>query len=92
VASLECLPTCQASGEDSGEEEMKIRKHRPNGSGLSETVRQQEVQQEIESFLRALSSYPDRFARDPGLSFERHLFSISAPQQACTAVGDRRRS
>jgi hypothetical protein len=28
---------------------------------------------EIESFLQALHSYPDRFARDPALKFEQHL-------------------
>jgi hypothetical protein len=43
----------------------------------------------MESFLRALSSYPDRFARDPYLSFERHLFSIVAAGQS--AAGDVRR-
>jgi len=35
-----------------------------------------EAQQEIERYLRALQSYPESFARDPGLSFEKHLFSI----------------
>jgi hypothetical protein len=31
---------------------------------------------EIERFLRALSSYPDRFAREPHLSFQQHFSSI----------------
>ena len=45
-----------------------------SGSGEN---REQEVQQEIETFLTALSSYPDRFARNPCLSFEQHLFSLA---------------
>ena len=36
----------------------------------------QQVQDEIEGFLRALTSYPDRFARNPQLSFEQHLLHI----------------
>jgi len=38
--------------------------------------RSPKVQQEIDKFLRALSSYPERFANDPQVSFEQHLFSI----------------
>ena len=37
---------------------------------------EREVQREIDSFLRAVSSYPDRFAREPYLSFRQHLSSI----------------
>jgi hypothetical protein len=40
------------------------------------TARERDVQQEIDSFLRALSSYPDRFAREPYLSFQQHLCRI----------------
>jgi len=52
-------------------------------------TRQFEVQREIESFLRALSSYPDRFSRDPRLSFEQHLFSIMASEP--TSAGGQHR-
>jgi hypothetical protein len=31
---------------------------------------------EIQSFLRALNSYPDRVARDPNLRFDQHLSSV----------------
>ena len=57
-----------------------MRKHRPITVGIASTdrERQRDVQQEIETFLTALSSYPDRFARDPCLSFEQHLFSLAA--------------
>lgn len=36
-------------------------------------------QQEIDSFLRALYSYPDRFANQPDLSFQQYLLSIPSP-------------
>ena len=41
-----------------------------------------DVQKEIDTFLAALSSYPDRFAKDPALSFERHLIRMTADSQA----------
>jgi len=50
---------------------------------LSDASREQEVKQEIENFLHALNSYPDRFAREPRLSFHEHLFDIeTASHQA----------
>jgi len=54
---------------------MKVKKHATDSLG-SDAVREREVQQEIDSFLRAVSSYPDRFAREPYLSFQQHLSSI----------------
>lgn len=36
-------------------------------------------QKEIDSFLRALYSYPDRFAHQPDLSFQQYLLSIPSP-------------
>jgi hypothetical protein len=32
---------------------------------------------EIQSFLRALDSYPERFSREPDVSFEQHLSSLN---------------
>ncbi|HVO82197.1 MAG TPA: hypothetical protein VMT28_15790 [Terriglobales bacterium] len=61
-------------------EEMSTRKHRPITMRICSSDR--EVQQEIETFLTALSSYPDRFARNPCLSFEQHLFSLAATKPA----------
>ncbi len=58
---------------------------------VSDTSREREVQQEIENFLHALSSYPDRFAREPRLSFREHLFDIEAASQQA-AGRERRRS
>lgn len=58
------------------EKYMTAKRHRPIMLGVSDATRKREVQQEIEYFLKALNSYPDRFAREPYLSFEQHLFSI----------------
>jgi hypothetical protein len=55
---------------------MKRKKQDRQQVRVSDVEREQEVQQEIDSFLRAISSYPDRFAREPYLSFQQHLCSI----------------
>lgn len=34
------------------------------------------VRREIEAFLLALKSYPERFARNPGITFEQHRISL----------------
>jgi hypothetical protein len=60
---------------------MIRRKQQAVGTGVSDARREREVQREIENFMRALTSYPDRFARDPYLSFEQHLLCIAAADQ-----------
>jgi hypothetical protein len=43
----------------------------------------EQVLQEIEAFLRALESYPDRFASDPTVTFEQHrsnLIPVASPR------------
>jgi hypothetical protein len=57
---------------------MIRRKRQAVGAEISDARREREVQREIENFMRALTSYPDRFARDPYLSFEQHLLCIAA--------------
>jgi hypothetical protein len=42
----------------------------------SEMTANEQVRHEIQSFLRALDSYPDRVAKSPGISFEEHLGSF----------------
>jgi hypothetical protein len=37
-----------------------------------------QVHQEIETFLRALDTYPARAAKQPRVTFQEHLCSISA--------------
>jgi hypothetical protein len=34
------------------------------------------VRIEIQTFLQALNSYPDRFKRNPGITFEEHCSSL----------------
>jgi hypothetical protein len=55
---------------------MKTKKQDATALRVSEPAREREVQREIDSFLRAINSYPDRFAREPYLSFQQHLCSI----------------
>jgi hypothetical protein len=35
-----------------------------------------QVRSEIRSFLEALDSYPERFAEEPGITFEQHLCNL----------------
>jgi hypothetical protein len=69
---------------------MKTSRHRP--IDLRDCAREREVQQEIENFLRALNSYPDHFASDPGLSFEQHLYNFAGNAQIYDTSGGRGRS
>jgi hypothetical protein len=57
---------------------MATKRHRRMSMGASELERQLEVRREIDTFLRAVNSYPEHFAREPYVSFEQHLFSITA--------------
>lgn len=57
---------------------MKIEKYQPENLSVVETIRRREVQQEIENYLLALSSYPQHFAQDPCVSFEQYLYSMMA--------------
>jgi hypothetical protein len=67
---------------------MKTKKRQPS------RVSERDVQQEIDNFLRALSSYPDRFAREPYLSFQQHLSRVVATTHSLGTHADeaRRRS
>lgn len=51
------------------------------GLNLAEFKREHQAQQEIDTFLKAISSYPESFAHDPSLSFEEHLFTVTAQSQ-----------
>ena len=63
---------------------MSRQKQPAVGNAVSDARREREVQREIENFMRALTSYPDRFARDSHLSFEQHLFRIAAADRPLT--------
>lgn len=51
-------------------------------NAISTPTCQPEVREEIEAFVVAVNSYPDRFARNPSLTFHQHLFSVVATQSA----------
>jgi hypothetical protein len=38
----------------------------------------EEVPRDIRSFLQALDSYLDHFAKEPGITFEQHLCSLAS--------------
>ncbi len=40
----------------------------------------EEMRHAIDNFVRALQTYPDRAACEPGLSFEQHFFQIAAEE------------
>lgn len=44
------------------------------------------VLQEMQAFLRALESYPDRFASDPTITFEQHR-SNPIPVASAISIG-----
>lgn len=59
--------------------ETKMRHHvQPRESALP---RSEQVQEEIQNFLRAMDSYPNRFAKEPRVSFQRHLRSFFSPDR-----------
>jgi len=71
---------------------MKTKKQATQTLHVSDAAREHEVQREIDSFLRAISSYPDRFAREPYLSFQQHLSSIATAAHPHSTNEERRRS
>jgi hypothetical protein len=46
--------------------------------------RNEQASEEIQTFLRAVDSYPERVAKDPGISFRRHLSSLFAASPNAT--------
>ena len=43
------------------------------------------VRAEMQAFLAALASYPDRFAANPRISFEQHWGSLIMPPSGASA-------
>jgi hypothetical protein len=54
---------------------MKVRMHHVQPREMV-SLGNERVRLEIQSFLKALDSYPDRFAKEPKVSFEQHLWSL----------------
>jgi hypothetical protein len=57
----------------------KVPYERPLQSSISAD---EQVRLEIQSFLAALKSYPDRAAKEPNITFEQHLYALVSPRQA----------
>jgi len=51
----------------------------------SPTSHNQEALQEMQDFLRALESYPARFALDPTITFEQHCTNLIPAAKAQSA-------
>lgn len=47
---------------------------------------------ELENFLRAVDSYPERFAREPEVSFEQHLNGLHARAREYASAPQREHS
>lgn len=72
---------------------MKIKRHYATDLRVPDVERENEVQRvqrEIDSFLRAVNSYPDRFIREPYLSFQQHLSNIVTAEPARSTDEDSR--
>ena len=70
---------------------MKTSKHRRITPSSSSAAFERDVRREIEHFKRAINSYADRFAREPHLSFEQHLYRLAATSRMATGTGTERR-
>lgn len=46
------------------------------------SLQRNETKREIENFMRALSSYPERFAINPCVSFAQHLSSVDGAERS----------
>jgi hypothetical protein len=72
---------------------MKIKRHHPTDLRVPDVQRENEiqrVQREIDRFLRAVNSYPERFIREPYLSFQQHLSNIVTAEPARSSDEDSR--
>ena len=78
---------CRVAYATRGVCKMKAMKNRVQGA---DSVGNQQVREEIENFLRALSSYPESFLRHPGISFEQHRDLIASAQAQAEKPASRR--
>jgi hypothetical protein len=60
---------------------MRSSKIQAVAPSLTKVKLRYKAEQEIQNFLKAINSYPERFAQDPQLSFEDHLFTITAQSE-----------
>ncbi|HEY3972747.1 MAG TPA: hypothetical protein VGM18_07070 [Candidatus Sulfotelmatobacter sp.] len=68
---------------------MKSRKSEDRaGDSLSGNA---QVRREIQSFVQALNTYPERFLKDPGISFEEHCSGLNQTGRMALKTAPRRR-
>ena len=60
---------------------MRHNKVEAIGYTLAEAKQHYKAEVEAQNFLKAINSYAERFAQNPELSFEDHLFTISAQNE-----------
>jgi hypothetical protein len=58
--------------------EVMTKKKTDKFASTSSSPRRDQTQREVKDFMRALRSYPERFADNPCLSFEQHLFLVAS--------------
>jgi len=54
-------------------------------AGEDSVAANERVRSEIQIFLEALDSYPERFANEPGVSFEEHRTSLLRRAKAASS-------
>jgi hypothetical protein len=65
---------------------LKVVVKRVTAGEKSKSVDEQ-VRREIQTFLQALNSYPESFARNPGITFEEHCSKlIRAPERQNSSI------
>jgi len=69
---------------------MKARVSRVRSIGKVQT--NETVRAEMQAFLAALASYPDRFAANPRISFEQHWGSLMLPLPRTSAEAQQSRA
>ena len=60
---------------------MRNKKTQTMNQGLADIKKQYQAELEIQNFLKAIHSYAERFAQNPDLSFDDHLFTITAQNE-----------
>ena len=61
---------------------MKWKMNQVSVGDNSQLSDNEQVRREIQSFLQALDSYPERFANNPGITFEQHCTGLVATAKA----------
>ena len=56
--------------------EMRLKKQRHAQSREDVLECNRLASEEFQKFIRAIESYPERFAKEPGITFRRHLSSL----------------